>query len=223
MTRSALLAAAATTAAMLAAARPAHAMGTYITLEVVAWNKDGTATLVTRATGSSGTAGTTLDYFLVTATAKTAAKFTFFDTTDPDKATQHVDAKACATSADALAKVLADKQFTGVTADKAQCKSAARNVVTISADAARDAKATLVAPPIANSHRTATRQQTAGWAAAEAEQRDIKQRAPDGADVFAKTDALVLVLYGGNGDDSFPGHAAVYAGGKRVIEDLRSL
>src|SRR3954470_3398851 len=88
---------------LAALASRAHAMGVYITVTLVAWNTDGTAALVTRDTSSSGAAGSSHEYLIVTADTDPVA-FSFDDTTDEaGPASQKITAATCARTADDLA------------------------------------------------------------------------------------------------------------------------
>ncbi len=194
---------------LLAVATPAHAMGVYIVLDVVAWNADGTAALVTRSDSSSAEAGASYDYLIVTTTDKTPASFTFTNTRDPDKTTEHVTAATCGKTATAFTAALAKHKFKGVTAKTNQCKVARREVVVIDKDANKVAKDAAAAGAAGSSRAVASD------AAIKAENSN-----GDGTAVTANGQ-LVIVLSGANGDGSAPAHAAVYAAGTRVIEDLR--
>jgi hypothetical protein len=192
----------------VAAPRPAQAMGRYTTLNVVAWSADGSAALVLRSTTSSGTAGEARQYALVTAGEAKPASFVFFDTTDPEAPKQTVAAKSCEAAAVALVKALTVHHFKGVAVDRARCKTADRQVVAVSPEAALVASLAYVAAPKAHD---ATPRETAAAAAL----------AVQDGDALALSDKLVLVLFGENGNDSKPAHGAVFAGGKKVVEDLR--
>src|SRR5436190_933702 len=101
--------------AILLVAAPAHAMGSYINFEVIAWNGDGSAALIERTGSGSATAGTSHVLEIVTAGEKDPFMVSFNDTQDPDKATQHVDAKACRAAVVAMKAALAARKFTGIT------------------------------------------------------------------------------------------------------------
>jgi hypothetical protein len=117
-------------ATILLVASSAHAMGVYITHELVAWNDDGTAALISQTTSSSGTAGMTHAYILVSADGSKPLVVSFDDTQDPDATTQHVDEIACGKAVDTLHYALVAHRFSGVNLRKEQCK-AARDVVAL--------------------------------------------------------------------------------------------
>lgn len=110
-------------AAVAAAAPNAHAMGTYINFDVVAFSTDGDAVLLHRTQSSSGTAGRSATYLLVTATSKTVETTSFDDTLDPDKATQHVSVAQCEKDAAAFAKKVAAAHIEALVFDAKACKS----------------------------------------------------------------------------------------------------
>lgn len=212
-------------ASLLAVSAPAHAMGVYVNFSVIAWNADGSSALLTRDGSSSATAGATHDYILVSASDRTPVVFTFSDTQDPDAATEHVDHDACVKAAGALAKALTAKHFKGVTVKADHC-TATRDVVAVSADAAKAAAAAKVTPPF---KRGKTPRDATSYAAAQAA---FGSGAPsDGTDdeIAAASGVMAIVLSGENGDSSRPAHVAVYVPSKsgtsadRWIEDLRDV
>ena len=124
-------------AMIVLAANQAHAMGVYINHELVAWNDDGTAALISQTTSSSGTAGMGHVYILVSADGSKPLVVSFDNTMDPDTATQHVDELACGKAVDTLHYALAARRFKGVNLRKEQCKGA-RDVVAVTPAATAD-------------------------------------------------------------------------------------
>jgi hypothetical protein len=195
--------------AMLASV-PAYAMGRYVNLELRAWNADGSAALVARTETSSGTVGTTHTFILVAAGAQ-PREFTFDDTQDGDTAVQKVDRASCLRAADALSRELATKRFR-VTIRRAACDGD-RGVVTVPLATLRESvDSMLTAPP----NGPASPRQTAMWDAAKA----VVGGDLSNVVVAAKSGALVVVLWGENGDSSGPAHATVVDKGV-IGPDLR--
>jgi hypothetical protein len=186
----------------------ALAMGYYSDVTLAAWSSDGAAALVTRDTSSSGTAGNTHTYVVVTTSGET--EFTFDDTQDPDKAGQKVSVASCRKQAGELGKALAAGGFKGVRIDADRC-AGKRDVVTITADAQRAVEASWVALPV--SRQPTQREQLALDVA--------KGIGREGLDVATTTGKLVLVFWGENGDSTGPAHASAFAGTTQVVEDLR--
>jgi hypothetical protein len=205
---------------VLLVATPAHAMGTYIDHELVAWSSDGKSVLVHRTTSSSATSGIAERYLLISAGDKSPLTVSFTNTQDPDRATQHVDAAACVKAVDQLEGALAAKKFRGVTLRREQCKTK-RDVVVVAADTAREAALSWVATPI---ERTASARETGS---VQATKLALASRPDEAADVSSMTGQLVLVFYGQNGDSSGPAHVVVMqqttTGYDQLIEDLRGV
>lgn len=75
-------------AVVVFAAVPAHAMGSYVNFEVVAWSRDGKSALVERDATSSGMEGERVDYIVITA-GREPQIFTTRATLDYDQ--PHID------------------------------------------------------------------------------------------------------------------------------------
>jgi hypothetical protein len=204
-----------TASLLVATASNAHAMGAYSVLGISAWSTDGAAALLTRDSSSSGTVGTSHDYLLVDATGQVTL-FAFTRTQDPATRHEQVSEAQCEKEVSALRAALKTHKLAGITLDPAQCKTEARDVVTVS----RAAQAVVAR----SAFTAATAKPNARELAALAVQHDDADHLAeaDGGGVFAATDKLVITLTGMNGDDTTPAHAAVFAKGKRVVDDLRS-
>ena len=88
-------------AAIVFVAVPAHAMGSYVDFEVVAWSRDGKSALVTRTATSSGMEGVRLDYIVITA-GREPLVFTTQATKDYDQ--PHIDTARAAHRLERVAK-----------------------------------------------------------------------------------------------------------------------
>jgi hypothetical protein len=201
-----------------ALATRASAMGSYVQYGVVAWNADGTAALMTETSSSSGTEGSGFRFIVVG--ARDAAPYTtsFDDTQNPDDRHQKIDVRTCIANAAALKRTLATHRFRGVTVRASHCKTD-REVVAIDLKAA----ATMESSHVGD--LTQRRATTALDLRIEAAVTRALGDIPVDADVVSLTGALVIVLSGVNGDESFPAHAAVISAtqtsAKIVVEDLR--
>lgn len=176
------------------ASTTAHAMGTYITLELVAWSDDGTTAIVKRTTSSSGTAGAATEYILV-GTRDAPTVTSFHSTLSPDTASEQIDTTACTKAGDAFAQLVTHRRFSGVVLHRDRCKTAERDVVTITPAGASLAAASSV--PISEG---------------------------DGDTMATRTGALLVMFTGENGDSSRPAHAKVLVPtptGLQVRFDLR--
>lgn len=192
-------------------------MGTYITHDVVAWSADGASVLIHRTGSSSGDAGTSNHYLLVSAGDPHPLVVSFTNTRDPERATEHVGAAACSKAVDELARALAARRFRGVALRREQCKNTKREVVAVSADTAAATAMSWVASPIV---RTASPREIASAQAA-------TLAGGEPGDVSTTTGALILVSTGINGDSSGPAHVAVMhrtkSGYVRLVDDLRDV
>jgi hypothetical protein len=195
---------------------PAHAMGRYVQLGLIAWNADGTAALFTRESSSSGTVGATFEYVLVAAGASEPLVVSFNDTQDGDTRAQKVDQAACIRAAVTLQRALVAKRFRGVVVQQARCRDT-RGVVGVLPEASRLVDGSWIAKPV---HREPTARETASWEAAK-----LMQLGDEGSDVASLTGSLVVVLYGVNGDNTPLAHATVLEvtrdGPRVLVEDLR--
>jgi hypothetical protein len=88
-------------AAIVFAAAPAHAMGSYVNFEVVTWSRDGKSVLVVRSASSSGLDGGRVDYIVITA-GREPLVFTTQATRDYDQ--PHVDTARAARRLERVAK-----------------------------------------------------------------------------------------------------------------------
>lgn len=195
------------TALALGTPAAAHAMGSYTSYDLIAWSEDGAAALLASNHSSSGAAGSSRTYLLVTADTKIPTEFAFTNTYDPDTAHEKITPAACTKAADALAAMLAKHRFKGVAIHKDRCKVAARDVVAADAAATAIVEASWVAK--ANARAATTREGTA-WELAQREGH------ADDADVATTGGALVLVMWGQSGDSSGPKNGAVFGRGKRL-------
>ena len=192
---------------ILLVASRAHAMGVYITFNLVAWSSDGSSALLVRDEASSGTVGSSHGYVLVSATDKPVT-YMETDTLDPDKATEKVTPAICKKTGEDLSKALAAKKFKGVDVKAGGCTA------TVSADVAKAAKASITDKPKAGSP-------------GEAAIKLVNYSSPNAPTQAALTSGkLVLVLYGDNGDSSTPAHVDVLVpaakGGFTNQGDLRN-
>ena len=204
--------------AVLLVAAPAHAMGRYVNLGVVAWNADGTAVILSRSESSSGTAGITLQYLLIGAREPDPIVVSFNDTQDPDTSSQKIDPATCVKNAAAFQTALTAHRFRGVTVHAERCKTD-RAVLQLSAYAARQVAASEI------TSTTRPPRSLRELHAADAVALAMGDSEPPSA-IESLTGDLTVILFGGNGDESGPGHAIVVATtptGPRVVGgDLRN-
>jgi hypothetical protein len=184
--------------ALVLAAAPAHAMGVYRHLDVIAWSSDGASALLARDTTSSGQVGQSRDFLVVSAkdAAGEGVEVTFTNTLDGDTAIEHVDPLACVDAAQTLTRALAAKKFKGVAINASACATAARDVVMIGDDAARVAASSWIAAP---AHAHLSKREAAARAATKLVLGDASDFP---ASVAATSGRLYLVVWGINGDDS---------------------
>lgn len=209
-----LLLPAAAAVATLAVSAPAHAMGRYVTLELIGWNADGTAVLLSRTESSSGTVGVTHQVILVGSRDPKPFVVSFDDTQDSDSRAQKIDVATCRANTRALGKALAAHRFTGAQVFPSRCKSD-RDVFSLRTQTRSAAIGDLTQRPPIDAREAKVEELLVG----------ALGQLPADADVESLTGDVVLVLDGVNGDESGPAHASVIAatpaGPKALFGDLR--
>jgi hypothetical protein len=141
MTRAALVAL--VLLVLVAAPTPARAMGRYIDYDVVAWNDDGTAALLSRIESSSGTVGVSRRYVLTGVGDRAPLVVSFDNTLDPDVDSQKIDRATCVRDALRLSSALATRRFRGVGVRADRCRTDRAVVAPSKSEAARVASSRL--------------------------------------------------------------------------------
>ena len=145
----------------------AHAMGSDVQLELVAWNGDGSSALLLQRVHAAETVGDTANYVVVTVKEPKPLMVPFSDTTHErrEPAKQGVDLDTCVNAMGTLKKALEAKNFRGVTVVADRCKSAERNVVSVTTEAGTAVQLSWVATP---KGRAPYDREKAAWGAAKA-------------------------------------------------------
>lgn len=123
-------------ALLVAAAGPAHAMGSDVSYDLVAWNQDGSSALLRRTASSEGDAS--VSYVLATVDDDPRLDVVVSQTERASRA-QQVDRATCTESLRDLARALAAHHFRGVTVHPARCRHADRRGAVVVRDAVADA------------------------------------------------------------------------------------
>jgi hypothetical protein len=164
------------TLAVVLASAPAHAMGADVSVDLVAWNADGSAALVRRTTLWDGQRQS--KYVIVADAEPVSAMFD-----DGRDTTQNVDDAGCIKAAGALTRALAADQFRGVTVHADRCAGARASIVAVDPDVARDVARSWVVVPIPMTEPKPGREH-AVWESLVATGEDPSSASRDSCDAF---------------------------------------
>jgi hypothetical protein len=148
----------------------------------------------------------------------------FDDTQDPDRRAQKIDRATCLANATILRRALAAHRFRGVAIRRSHC-STHRQVVVVSPATWTQMEASHLTGLARRRPATALELSVDDAVTSALRDPDASIDLDPDADIASLTGALIIVLFGVNGDETGPAHAAVIAqtpGGPRVlVDDLR--
>jgi hypothetical protein len=186
-------------APLLLAAATAHAMGTDVSTQLIAWNADGSVALLATATNRDGDKSTSYALLSATDPLLTAAISRTVRANSMDN--EAISVADCTAAAHQLARALDAAKFAGVTVHADACKGDRRKVLAIGGAQQRAVEQSWVALP--QGGRVATPREQAGLDALVIAEPDYQPIAPNqlasgqqcrGIDVASASGKLVLVI-----------------------------
>lgn len=177
----------------------AAAMGSDVSVDLVAWNRDGSAAVLATHTFRDGDRSTR--YSIVAVGAKPVEAAVSQTTRDSGRDDEQIGLAACKQATAQLAAALTAHHFDGVVAKSARCSDAKRDIVVVTAAVSDAADRSWVALP---QGRSPTARELASWNAAKSvtpayqplglSPGDACDKQTDTLDVANKSGKLILVF-----------------------------